>query len=146
MSGTDEGSLQVLIDQRGHVTHLRLSGELDMATSPLLEERLHGAEANGNTSIVLDLVDVTFMDVSGLHAFIAAAERAARRGSTFAIVKAPRVVRRLLQLTGTTDLLGAEPPTLDGVFLALNGRAAALGPHVDHDPVSRAHGTLAGPK
>lgn len=97
---------------RGHGTYLRLSGELDMATSPFLETWLQGSECNANDAIVVDLEHVTFMDTSGLYAFLRAAERAGGSGRDFAIVKAPAIVRKLLQITGTTHLLGSEAPVL----------------------------------
>jgi hypothetical protein len=39
----------VRTEQRGHAAHLHLSGELDLATFPVLERGLQGAESNGNT-------------------------------------------------------------------------------------------------
>jgi anti-sigma B factor antagonist len=99
-------------EQRGHAAHLRLSGELDMATFPVLERSLGGAESNGFTAIVLDLQHLTFMDVSGLDAFLRAAERASRSGRDFSVQNAPSIVRRLLEITQTTHLLGADQPAL----------------------------------
>lgn len=92
--------------QHGHAAHLHCSGELDMATFPVLEGWLGKAESNGNTSIVVDLERVTFMDGSGLRALLAAAERARKRGRTFALVNSSTMVRRLLQITNTNFLLG----------------------------------------
>ena len=107
MTGAKPELFSVRGELRGHGTYLRLSGELDMATSPFLETWLQGAECNGNNAIVVDLEKVTFMDTSGLHAFLRASERAGGRGRDFVVVKAPAVVRRLLQITGTTHLLAS---------------------------------------
>lgn len=93
---------------RGHGTYLHLSGELDMATSPFLEAWLQGAEGNGNNAIVVDLEHVTFIDTSGIHALLRAAERTGRSGRDFSIVEVPPFVRRLLQITGTTHLLDSD--------------------------------------
>lgn len=106
--GANREILSVASEQRGHTAHLRLSGELDIATSPVLERWLQGAESNGNSAIVLDVEHVTFVDASGIHSFLGAAQRASRSGRTFAIVKAPAVVRRVLHITRTTHLLGAD--------------------------------------
>lgn len=100
--------LSATSEQRGHASHLRLFGEIDMATAPVLEGWLQTAESNGNTAIVADLEEVTFMDASGLRAFLRAAERASRRGRTFSIVRAPACVQRILQVTETTHLLAAD--------------------------------------
>lgn len=111
MPGAKQGLFNVRGELRGRGTYLRLSGELDAATSPFLETWLRGAECNGNNPIVVDLEHVTFMDTSGIHAFLRAAERAGRNGRAFAMVKTPGVVQRLLQITATTHLLGSDAPS-----------------------------------
>ncbi len=79
-----------------------------MATSPVLEQWIQGAESNGNSAIVLDLANLTFIDSSGIHAFLRAADRASRSGRSFSIVSTPAVVQRLLEITRTNHLLGSD--------------------------------------
>ena len=110
-AGSRQEPFSVTSEQRGHAAYVRLSGEIDIATAPVLEGWLQTAECNGNTAIVADLEEVTFMDASGLRAFLGAAERASRSGRTFAIVRAPACVQRVLQITGTTHLLAADALT-----------------------------------
>ena len=55
---------------------------------------------------ILDLSGVEFIDVTGLRVLLQARERARRAGVELAVVHASRGVRRLLSLTGTTELLG----------------------------------------
>lgn len=112
MSGAKPELFSVCGEQRGLAAYLRLTGEIDMVTSPVLETWLRGAEGNKSNGIVVDLEHVTFMDTSGLHAFLRAAERARRSGRDFAIVKPPAVIRRLLQAAGATHLFGLEAPSL----------------------------------
>jgi anti-anti-sigma factor len=95
-------------EQRGSAVLMHLSGELDMATAPALEGWLSGAERNGNAEIVVDLNNVTFMDSTGLRPFLEAATRARRNGRSFALVRAPAQVARVLQITRTAHLL-VEP-------------------------------------
>jgi stage II sporulation protein AA (anti-sigma F factor antagonist) len=95
-------------EQHEHAAHLHLGGEIDLATSRVIEEWLRQAESNGNTAIVLDLEKVTFMDSSGLNSFLQAAERAGARGRSFTLVKAPAAVSKILRLTNTTHLLGED--------------------------------------
>lgn len=103
----------VISEQRGHALHLHLSGELDMATSPILEGWLSGAEQNGNTAIVVDLENITFMNAScGIRALVRASDRASRNGRTFEVVNAPSVVLRLLRITRATHLLATDPPSV----------------------------------
>lgn len=106
--GTKQEPLRLASDQRGHTAHLRLSGEIDITTAPILSEWLHAAESNGNSSVVVDLDQVTFMDAGGLRVFLRAADRANRGDRTFAITAASAMVQRILQITGTTHLLAAD--------------------------------------
>jgi anti-anti-sigma factor len=107
----DHHLFTVKSEQRGHAAHLRLSGELDLATVAILEQSFGGAESNGFTAIVLDLQQLTFMDVSGLGSFLRAADRASRSGRDFSVLNAPAIVRRLLEVTRTTRLLEPSAPS-----------------------------------
>lgn len=51
---------------------LRVSGELDLVTSPGLRQSVHDVVAAGRHSIVLDLSEVVFCDSSGVGVLIAA--------------------------------------------------------------------------
>jgi anti-anti-sigma factor len=51
---------------------LRVSGEMDLMTSPELRRQVHDAVAAGHRSVVLDLSDVFFCDSSGVGVLIAA--------------------------------------------------------------------------
>lgn len=108
---TDHKAISVRVEQHGHVARLHPSGEIDLATAPVVEAWLTRAESNGNAAIVVDLEQVTFMDVSGLRVFLAAADRAHARGHSFAIINASSAVEMVLQITGTTHLLGAAGAT-----------------------------------
>jgi anti-anti-sigma factor len=50
---------------------LRVSGEMDLVTSPQVRERVHDAVADGRHSLVLDLSGVQFCDSSGVGVLIA---------------------------------------------------------------------------
>ncbi|MGX1369277.1 anti-anti-sigma factor [Streptomyces canus] len=58
-------------DEQGDWTVLRVSGELDLVTSPVLRARVHDAVAEGRHSLVLDLSEVYFCDSSGVGVLIA---------------------------------------------------------------------------
>jgi anti-sigma B factor antagonist len=84
---------------------LRLTGELDLATAPTLDHWVSLVERHGCMSLVFDLEGVTFMDASGLRAIIRAIESARLVDRTVYIVNAPPIVRRVMGITGTMDLL-----------------------------------------
>lgn len=51
---------------------LRVSGEMDLMTSPVLRQRIHDVVADGHHRVVLDLSDVFFCDSSGVGVLVAA--------------------------------------------------------------------------
>lgn len=59
-------------DEHGEWAVLRVSGEMDLMTSPALRQRVHDVVADGHHSVVLDLSDVFFCDSSGVGVLIAA--------------------------------------------------------------------------
>ncbi|GHJ39856.1 STAS domain-containing protein [Streptomyces sp. TS71-3] len=64
-------ALRVTEDAQGDWAVLRLSGEMDLVTSPVLREQVHRAVADGRHSLVLDLSDVLFCDSSGVGVLVA---------------------------------------------------------------------------
>lgn len=64
-------SLKVLEEERGEWAVLRVSGEMDLVTSPAVRQHVHDAVADGRRSLVLDLSEVLFCDSSGVGVLIA---------------------------------------------------------------------------
>ena len=84
---------------------LRISGELDLASSPKLEEALERATATSPSLIIIDLRDLDFMDSTGLSVLIHAHQQAQQSGHRLGIVNGSQQIRRLLSLTGVADRL-----------------------------------------
>ncbi|AZM53882.1 anti-anti-sigma factor [Streptomyces sp. WAC 01529] len=64
-------TLKVAVGEEAGWAVLRVSGEMDLLTSPVLRQRVHDAVADGRRSVVLDLSDVLFCDSSGVGVLIA---------------------------------------------------------------------------
>ncbi|WP_445394974.1 STAS domain-containing protein [Streptomyces sp. LE64] len=64
-------AFRVTGDERGEWTVLRVSGELDLMTSPVLRQHVRDAVARGRHDLVLDLSEVFFCDSSGVGVLIA---------------------------------------------------------------------------
>ena len=104
------GTGQVLttrIDARNGVTSIALSGELDMATAPVLKDQLAAAEQTETKAIVLDLRDLSFIDSSGLHEILRAFRRSEMNGHRLMVIGANPLTRRMCEITGTEFLLDA---------------------------------------
>jgi anti-sigma B factor antagonist len=133
---TGFAGLMTRIDSRNGVASITLSGELDMATIPVLESHLSLFESTGISAIILDLRELTFLDYSGLHLFLAAHARAKVSGRKLILIGATHATRRLFELTYTEFLLddGDAAGVLDQ-FTANQGRRTAriAAPGIDAD-------------
>ena len=82
---------------------LRLEGELDLASSPVLERALEGPEIAETPLLVLDLDGLRFVDSTGLRIILLAHESARGRGQEFAITPGSPQVQRLLSITSVAE-------------------------------------------
>jgi anti-anti-sigma factor len=88
-------------------THTRLlSGELDMDASSGLQATISALCRDGASRLVLDLSDLTFMDLMGLRTITFAKELCEWHRCELGIVPGPEPVQRVFALT---DLLDAMP-------------------------------------
>jgi anti-anti-sigma factor len=79
-----------------------LSGELDMAAAPELRERVDAAA--GRRALVIDLGAATFIDSAVLKELLRAGVELAREDTRLVLAAVAPPVRRLLELTRTTEL------------------------------------------
>lgn len=85
---------------------LNIRGELDLATAPVLLEALLAAIESSSGSVVMDLSEVRFMDVTGVHVLLDTHRRLRSRQRRLAIAcREHGQVHRLLALTGLLDAL-----------------------------------------
>jgi anti-anti-sigma factor len=82
---------------------LRLEGELDLASSPILERALGAAEVTQAPLLVLDLDELSFVDSTGLRVILLAHEAARSRSQEFAITPGSPQVQRLLSITSVAE-------------------------------------------
>lgn len=82
---------------------LAVSGELDLASSPVLEDALERAHESDCSLVILDLRELEFMDSTGLSVLVKAQQRAHESGRRFGLVKGGAQVQRLLSLTGIAE-------------------------------------------
>ncbi|MFB4288269.1 STAS domain-containing protein [Nonomuraea sp. ATR24] len=81
-------------------TVLRLSGEIDLFTSPALRQRLFNALDHSTGVLVLDMSQVTFCDAGGLAVLIGTQSRAKARGITLTLTGLRPFMTRLLRVSG----------------------------------------------
>jgi anti-anti-sigma factor len=84
-------------------------GELDLATKDLLDQELDEAGA-WSKRVVLDLRRLQFVDSSGLHALLRIDRRLEETGGSLTIIRGPRPVERLFNMTGLDTRLHIIDP------------------------------------
>ena len=90
---------------------LVLNGELDMVSAAELEAAISSTCKPRTSRLVLDLSQLTFMDVTGLRIVLFAKELCEWHRCDFGLIPGPRSVQRVFELT---NLLGAMPFEPDG--------------------------------
>lgn len=83
---------------------LVVSGELDIATVDQLATEARTALDSATSVLVLDFSGVTFVDSTGLGALVRIRNEAERHGKRVDLVGVRREVRRVLELTGLSEL------------------------------------------
>jgi anti-sigma B factor antagonist len=73
-----------------------VSGELDLATSPVLDRVLRDAQPR----VILDLRGLTFIDCNSLGLLVKATDQARAAGGHVRVVRGSQIVDRLFSLTG----------------------------------------------
>jgi anti-anti-sigma factor len=85
------------------VSVLVLRGELDLAAAPVLGARVDDA-ASGRRGLVIDLTETKFIDSAVLKELLRAHAELSARGVRLVLAGVPPQVRRLLDLTRTSEL------------------------------------------
>jgi anti-sigma B factor antagonist len=100
------------VDQEFHIQErvgtsppvIAVSGEIDVATAPQLRECLHRVIAQGEATVVLDLLRVSFLDSTALGVLVGALKRCRELGGDLHVVVAdPRIVK-IFEITGLTNV------------------------------------------
>jgi len=102
----DDEAITVTVQADGDTTVVRVSGDVDVDTSPTLRAAVMPLfEQPLPHTVIFDLSDVTFIDSAGLTVFIAVA----RDGRTVLLRHPSEMLTRVIDATGLSDLLPVEP-------------------------------------
>jgi anti-anti-sigma factor len=83
---------------------VRIVGEIDISTVPAISAAMNTALGDSPDRLVFDLSGVEFMDSSGIAVLL----RARKAVGSVQVRNPSTVVRRLIELTGLTDILPFE--------------------------------------
>jgi len=92
--------LTVDVHRSPGTTRVRVRGELDIATVPIVREALDDARA---PRVVLDLSELSYIDSSGVRLAFELDAAARRNGHSVAFVPGPPQVHRVFEIVGLAD-------------------------------------------
>ena len=92
----------------GGAVVLRVSGDLDLASAPRLEETLATVRADPT---VIDLSACTSLDSSGVRMLASAGRNVSEAGRRFAVVTSSPSLLRVLEITGVDTMLAVHHST-----------------------------------
>jgi len=103
-TGVNPGELRVVVSGAERTFEIHLVGELDMSTAPQLRERLSGLATDGPNQVTVDLSELSFVDSTGLSVLITGLKQVRQQGGDMALRSPTPSTRRVLEITGLTEV------------------------------------------
>jgi len=100
----------VVVHDRGTTSVVEVSGELDIASSPILEERLVTVMLDEPETVVVDLSTVGFMDSTAVELLVRIAARAKGHGIRLLVIQPAGPAATVLEVCSLREYL----PIIDG--------------------------------
>jgi anti-sigma B factor antagonist len=97
---TPEATLDIRVIYGGEHGTIELTGELDAGSAPRLSEVLNHLRDAGHNEVHVNLRNVSFLDSSGLGAFVLGNRMLAEAGGQLVLIRPSKTVRHLLDVTG----------------------------------------------
>lgn len=114
-------SLLAVVTADGTTSHIRVAGELDIATADLFDGVITRQIAAGHLDVQLDLSELSFCDTSGLRAVLRGSRRLAAAGGQLILHHPTPSLVRVAELAGWAsdlslagDSPAANSPAADG--------------------------------
>lgn len=100
---------------RDGIPVLAVKGEIDVSTAPELRERLLAAAESGQTVVVVDLSDVSFVDSTALGVLVSGVKRFRSVGGDLRLVVTRPHISKVLEITGLNDVFAIYVTAEDAV-------------------------------
>ncbi len=112
---TNDAFFEVVESEQPGVAVLDVRGEIDVATSPELQEILVELIGRGPELLIVNLTDVSFIDSTGLGVLVGAVRDVRARGGDLRLVVTEPHIVKLLELTGLDEVFSVVSNTSDAV-------------------------------
>jgi anti-sigma B factor antagonist len=101
--------MEISTQEQKHVSVMSVSGRVDSATAPDLENSLKKLVEADKTQIVLDLKDVEYMSSAGLRAMVSTLKAVKRVNGDLRLANPSPRVEEVLRLAGLTSIFSIHP-------------------------------------
>lgn len=120
---------------QGELIILRVSGEVDLSTLPVLEGALADALRRQPRCLIVDLSELTFCSVRGLTVLSQVGLTAAGQGTEYTMCEVSRHLNRVWMTMPPGDYLPVRHPTVTiGVITALVHKGGSAARHLSPEP------------
>lgn len=128
----------LVVDWEGKIVVASLTGEIDLAHAEPLQRSVLNAAAGQPSGVVLDLLDVTYLDSAGVRLlFLTHRELERRRIPLVAVLPRMRVVRRILALAEVPTVIPVKDTRSEAITHIKLDKAATAAAQLQHALDSR---------
>jgi anti-sigma B factor antagonist len=99
----------------GDCAVLRMTGEVDAYSAPMLRERIRELAASGAVHLIADFGQVDFLDSTGLGVLVGGLRRLREDGGSLALVITTPRILRVFQITGLTKAFDTWSSATDAI-------------------------------
>jgi anti-sigma B factor antagonist len=101
--------VEITTTNRDNATIIAISGRVDTATAPTLEQAINKEIEAGHRKILLDFAKVSYISSGGLRVLLATAKKLKSPGDKFSICSLSAEVHKILKLAGFTSIFSIYP-------------------------------------
>lgn len=98
----------VAVTEQAEGSIVRVTGEVDIVTAPVLQRHLDSVIAAARPTVVIDLSETTFLDARGVGILVATRKQVVAYGGRLVVRRPPPLVHRVLQLAEQVDRIEIE--------------------------------------
>ncbi|MDD4136323.1 MAG: STAS domain-containing protein [Methanoregula sp.] len=101
--------MEITTTSRDSATIISITGRVDTATAPVLEQAINKEIETGKRMILLNFSSVSYISSGGLRVLLATAKKLKTPGDKFGICSLSAEVLKVLKLAGFTSIFSIYP-------------------------------------
>ncbi len=98
-----------------HVSVVKITGRVDSATAPEMEQSLQELINTDRNQVVLDLQDTEYMSSAGLRVMVSTLKAAKKNGGDLKLAQLSPRVKEVLDLAGLTPVFNVHADLVEAV-------------------------------